>query len=286
MSLALNEICRSYKFWNHCKLYNSEKTNYLHHSFILTSTLDVRHSHKSEKETLPWSCWFCFNINISYKCQHPCSCHYCFSSVEGLIFHLFWLDTHWWTSKIRMVGFSSEQRKKLASFADGSQSVQLINCETKQSCEGDKIEIILKEFTDIKASPRDIDICNLDPTDTSDTWPEISLDKIPKIQVFQHVTLAAKVINLSEPICVASGKRTQDFIISNCTNTTRLTVWEEDIGILHVNNSHRFEHNYSSPRFNQRRYFSKARQRSAITQIDNIADVEDFSDSDAQDDSN
>jgi len=68
-----------------------------------------------------------------------------------------------------MVGFSSEQRKKLASFADGSQSVQLINCEIKQSCEGDKMEIILKEFTDIKASPRDIDICNLDPTDTSDT---------------------------------------------------------------------------------------------------------------------
>ena len=84
MSLDLNEICRSYKFWNHCKLYvyNREKTNYLHHNFILTSTLDVRHGHKSEKETLPRSCWFCFNINTSYKCQHPCSCHYTVSQVK------------------------------------------------------------------------------------------------------------------------------------------------------------------------------------------------------------
>ena len=120
MTLALNEICRSYNFWNHCKLYvyNREKTDYLHHSF---SYIDVNigcqtwPQEREIKETLPWSCWFCFNINTSIKCQHPCSCCYGFSSEERLIFHQFWWDTHWWTSKIRMVGFSSEQRKKLAS---------------------------------------------------------------------------------------------------------------------------------------------------------------------------
>ena len=40
------------------------------------------------------------------KCQHPCSRHFCFSSEGRSIFHLFWRDTHWWTSKMRMVGFS------------------------------------------------------------------------------------------------------------------------------------------------------------------------------------
>ena len=54
------------------------------------------------------------------KCQHPCSRHFCFSSEGRPIFHLFWWDTHWWTSKMRMVGFSSKQRKKLASFAAGA----------------------------------------------------------------------------------------------------------------------------------------------------------------------
>ena len=112
---------------------------------------------------------------------------------------------------------------------------------------------------------------------------EITLNKIPEIQVFQRITVAAKVINLSEPISVASGKRKQDVIISDCTNTTRLTVWEEDIGTLHVNNSYRCE-NVVVREFNQRRYLSKAKHRSTITQIDNIGDVEDFSDSDTQDD--
>ena len=189
------------------------------------------------------------------------------------------------TSKMCMVGFSSDQRKKLVSFADSSQSVQLINCKIKQSREGDKMEIILKKFTDIKKSPKDINTSNLDPTDTADTSSEITLDKISEIQVFQRVTVAAKVLNLSEPICVASGKRKQDAVISDCTNTSRLTVWEEDIGTLQVNNSYRFEHMVVHE-FNQRRYLSKARQRSTITQIDNIGDVEDFSDSDAENDSN
>jgi len=71
-----------------------------------------------------------------------------------------------------------------------------------------------------------------------------------------------------------------------CNNTNRHTVWEEDIGTLHVNNPYRFEHNMVVREFNQRRYLSKATQRSTYTQIDNIGDVEDFSDSDAQDESN
>ena len=62
---------------------------------------------------------------------------------------------------MRMVGFSSELRKK-ASLADSSHSVQLINCEIEQSREGDKMEIIIKKFTDIKESPKDIDISNLE----------------------------------------------------------------------------------------------------------------------------
>lgn len=175
------------------------------------------------------------------------------------------------TSKMRMVGFSCEQRKRLAAFADTSRSVQLINCEIKQSREGDKMEIpvILKKFTDIKESPKGIDISNLDPADSSDTSTEITLDKVPEIQVFQRITVAAKVINLSEPISVASGKRKQDAIISDCTNTTKLTVWEEDIGTLHVNNSYRFEH-VVVREFNQRRYLSKARHGSTITPIDNM----------------
>jgi len=71
-------------------------------------------------------------------------------------------------------------RERSWPLADGSQSVQLINCEIKQSCEGDKIEIILKEFTDIKESPGDIDICNLDPPSSS---PELCLKAIVPLRV-------------------------------------------------------------------------------------------------------
>ena len=159
---------------------------------ILMSTLDVRHGHKSEKLKRLFHEVADF-ASISTP-QSNANIHAAVATVSQV-------KKGW--SSINFDGTLTDglpkyvwlglalSRERSWPLADGSQSVQLINCEIKQSCEGDKIEIILKEFTDIKESPGDIDICNLDPTDTSDTSAEISLDKIPKFQVFQHVTLAA-----------------------------------------------------------------------------------------------
>jgi len=62
------------------------------------------------------------------------------------------------TSNMRIVGFSPDQQKKLASFLELKQPTHLINCEVKPSRQGDKLEIMLKKFTEIAKSPKKIEV--------------------------------------------------------------------------------------------------------------------------------
>ena len=47
------------------------------------------------------------------------------------------------TRKIRMIGFSSDQQKKLSSYQESQHPIILNNCEIKQSRQGDQYEILL-----------------------------------------------------------------------------------------------------------------------------------------------
>jgi len=63
------------------------------------------------------------------------------------------------------------------------------------------MKMIIKKFTE---SPRDIDISNLDHTDTSsDTSADNTLNTIPEIQVFQCV----KFLTAPIPLDLLSGKK-------------------------------------------------------------------------------
>ena len=70
------------------------------------------------------------------------------------------------TRKIRMIGFSSDQQKKLSSYQESQHPIILNNCEIKQSRQGDQYEILLKKFTNITESPKKIEIPQNVPEDS------------------------------------------------------------------------------------------------------------------------
>ena len=58
------------------------------------------------------------------------------------------------TSKIRVVGFDTQQQRKLNNYHQKNIPVELINCEVKSSRYGEGYEVMLKGGTHIKESPK------------------------------------------------------------------------------------------------------------------------------------
>ena len=58
------------------------------------------------------------------------------------------------TSKIRVVGFDTQQQRKLNNYHQKNIPVELINCEVKSSRYGEGYEVMLKGGTHIKESTK------------------------------------------------------------------------------------------------------------------------------------
>jgi hypothetical protein len=52
---------------------------------------------------------------------------------------------------VRIIGFNERQHKRLLKFKDSAEAVNIINCEVKKAWgQEDKIEVVLKQFTEIE----------------------------------------------------------------------------------------------------------------------------------------
>ena len=65
------------------------------------------------------------------------------------------------TSLIRLVGFQRFQQRKLNDYQLKNIPVELTNCEVKSSRQGEGYEVMLKNSTQIKQSPKKLDMASL-----------------------------------------------------------------------------------------------------------------------------
>ena len=70
-------------------------------------------------------------------------------------------------TKLRLVGFSSDQQRKLSSFFKNGTTINLQNCQVKESREGNKMEVMLKGNTIIVESEKGINKSLLDCEDVN-----------------------------------------------------------------------------------------------------------------------
>ena len=172
------------------------------------------------------------------------------------------------TSTLRLVGFRSEQQKRLNSFSRKKTPVSLQNCEIKPSRQGHSMEVMLKTATQILHSPKVIEVTDEDVPET----PQVrTLLQIPQIQPFPKIAADVKVILKKDPIIVPGGKKKQD--VGDHTSTTTVTLWEDYVDMINEDESYSLK-NFFVREFNYRKYLSIPREGSSTIPIADIGEVE------------
>lgn len=133
---------------------------------------------------------------------------------------------------IRIIGFSEMQQKELTKFKESAGAVKIVNCEVKKAWgQADKLELVLKQSTDIEDSSEKFEV----------TLPQrLSLGDIAQTDDFESVTVTAKVVGMEGPMQVSGGIMKQDVYISDANTTIKLTLWENDVEKLVESHSYLF----------------------------------------------
>ena len=97
------------------------------------------------------------------------------------------------TSQIRLVGFQGMQQRKLNDYYQRNIPVELENCEVKPA-RGEGYEVMLKSYTLIKQSPKNLDVTLL-MADNATASKTIILSSLESLDMFQKVTVNIKVMN-------------------------------------------------------------------------------------------
>lgn len=130
---------------------------------------------------------------------------------------------------IRLVGFNTKIQQKLADFKDRNEPVAILNCEVKEGKYTSDLEVHMRNSTDVQRSPNKVDVASIVanlPTDL------VTLDQIPSLANFQRVTVKIKVITIKEEEEVKKNLFKQECIIGDATATTKICMWEDNVGIL------------------------------------------------------
>ena len=138
---------------------------------------------------------------------------------------------------MRLFGFDSARgvRRKLEELQGKDATITLSNCEVKHSRQGETLEILIGKDSRVDVSDRDFDISDIPNAKYGKT---ISLDQLPDLDQFQRVSVTVKALRVDDPQQIPSGKMKQDVLVGDSTGTTRLTLWEEEIGSMDEDSSY------------------------------------------------
>jgi hypothetical protein len=143
-------------------------------------------------------------------------------------------------NNMRLFGFDSAEgiRRKLQQFEGKNATITLSKCEVKRSCQGMTLEIFLGKDSRVDVSQKEFDVSALASMMYGQT---ISLDQLPDLPQFHWVSVTIKALRVDDPVQIPTGKMKQDVIVGDNTGTTRLTLWEEDIGSMEQGNSYKLQ---------------------------------------------
>ena len=171
-------------------------------------------------------------------------------------------------AQMRVVGFQSTQRKRLANFEESAESVCLQNCQVKQSRLSEDLEIVLKSSSRVEASPKKFALADV----ASIVSPKIVLKELSARSTFDKVSVIAKVVRVDKQVTVPGGKGKQDVIIADASCAAKLTLWEQDIGCLKQGTSYDLC-NFVVGSYQQCKYLSWPKEGAKMTVIEDIGDV-------------
>ena len=118
----------------------------------------------------------------------------------------------------RLVGFHGMQQQKLNEYHQKNIPVEIANCEVKPARQGEGYEVIMKGSTQIKQSPKKLDVASL----MADIAPA---SKAVTLLALEEVTVDVKVVELKDETEVG-GRAKRDVSVADGSGTARVSVWE------------------------------------------------------------
>ena len=148
-------------------------------------------------------------------------------------------------------------------------SIEIKNYEIKPSRRGEKMEILLKSDSSINESTKNIEVSEVEFKD--DTPEEIELAGLQLKHVYARVSVNLRVQKLADLETVRTGKQKQDVYVADHSSTAKVTLWEEQVGILHDQTSYKLE-NFVVREFGGTTYLSMGSE-SKVIPIEEIKDA-------------
>ena len=140
------------------------------------------------------------------------------------------------TASMRIFGFNNDAHQKMATHYQEKNPIVLDNCQIQKSKFGESMEVFVDVTTNITESPK-----QFTSVDISAGTNIITLNQLPVLTKFQTVTVSVKVLKAKERTEVKCGLWMQDVTVSDPSGTARLTLWQNDIGILDEGKSYQLQ---------------------------------------------
>ena len=138
------------------------------------------------------------------------------------------------TTSIRLVGFDPDSQAKLEALSEQKVPIQLENCDVQYNKFTKKLEVIVKRYTKIEVSSRKFEISDVDSIGAT----FITLEQLTSMKEFDRVNIRVKVINVKKTQIVGNNKKKQEVVTAGATSNCVLTLWEEDIDTLELDESY------------------------------------------------
>ena len=174
---------------------------------------------------------------------------------------------------MRVFGFDSGVRRRLADFGDSKSPVALSNCEVKSSRKGQELKILVTKRTEMLKSDKVFDVAECSAKKDGNV---IVLSELTDLYPFQRVTVEAKVVRLEDIGAVPGGKKKRDVVISDSSGSARFTVWESEIDKVEAYKRYRLS-GMVVREFRGRKFLSTSTENSIIHLIADIGYVEEES---------
>ena len=170
------------------------------------------------------------------------------------------------TSRMRLVGFKAEQRKKLLEFSQTGAPVVLKDCWIKVSRQGHEMEVLLKNSTTICESGKTSDLC-----EDMENKP-IPLSEVQKMVEYTRVTVIVKVLSKRKTVKLDNGLTKQEVVVADATGVMAMTLWEEKVDSLELLQCYKLSQ-FLIREYNMKKNLSMSRQGSDIEIVTDIGKV-------------
>lgn len=176
------------------------------------------------------------------------------------------------TSSVRVVGFSPQHQLQLQDLHKAKSPVELVNCVVKHSRQGQGYDIMLKSNTEIKLSPKKLDMDVIISSSNPGPKP-INLDQLNALSQYDKVSVRIKVLKLKEVEEVGQEKkRKRDIIVADEKGTAKVVLWEQNVDALQESKSYSLE-NFYVREYKGKKHLSMPKVEFKISSIDDLTDT-------------